>query len=72
MHDRIEWLLGNHSLEEIFEVLDISPYEVIALLMSMGLVALPPFMEQEDGRAFKEQESSNEAQAEYAGEELTD
>ncbi len=72
MHDRIEWLLENYDLEEAFEILDISPYEVVALLMSMGLVALPPFLEHEDGRAFKEQEASNATQAEYAGESLED
>ncbi len=72
MHERIEWLLENYDLEEAFEVMDISPYEVIAFLLSTGMAALPPFLEYEDGRAFKEQEASNATQAEYAGESLED
>lgn len=70
MYDRMEWLLDNYSLEEAFEILDITPYEAFSLLMAQGLVALPPFLEIDDGRAFKEQEASNATQAEYAGEEL--
>ena len=33
------------DLEELFEVLDITPYEVVAALVKRGLVTLPPFLE---------------------------
>ncbi len=72
MHDRVEWLVRNHSLDEVFDILDITPYEAIGILLAQGMVTLPPFLELEDGRTFKEQEASNEAQAQYAGESLED
>lgn len=70
MHDRIEWLLEHHDLDEVFDILDITPYEAFSILLSQGMVTLPPFLELEDGRAFKEQEASNATQAEYTGEEF--
>lgn len=35
------------DLEELFEVLDITPQEVIEHLLENGLVELPPFLERE-------------------------
>lgn len=35
------------DLEELFEVLDITPQEVVEALLKHGLVALPPYLEDE-------------------------
>jgi len=35
------------DLEEAFEALDITPYEVIEVLLKHGYVELPPFLERE-------------------------
>jgi len=61
MIDKVELLLETLDLDEIFEVLDITPYEVLTILLKEGLVTLPPFLEEfEDGTA-EEQEASPEA-----------
>ena len=49
MIDKVEILLEVLDLDEVFEVLDITPYEVITILLSNGLVTLPPFLEDYDG-----------------------
>lgn len=43
--DKVEELLELHDLEEVFEVLDITPYEVVKHLLRAGLVVLPPYLE---------------------------
>lgn len=46
--DKVEMLLEVYEdLEELFEVLDITPYEVVNHLIKHGLVALPPFLDDE-------------------------
>jgi len=47
--DRIEELLDLYPLEELFEVLDITPYDVVRHLLDAGLVTLPPFLEDDYG-----------------------
>ncbi len=46
MIDKVEILLDTLDLEEIFEVLEITPYEVLTHLLENGLVSLPPFLEE--------------------------
>jgi hypothetical protein len=59
MLDKVELLLNTLDLDEVFDVLDITPYEVVKILLREGLVTLPPFLEEfEDGTA-EEQEASN-------------
>lgn len=36
------------NLEEAFEVLDITPEDAIAALLSDGLVVLPPFLQRDE------------------------
>ena len=44
--DRIDQLLELYpDLEELFEVLDITPREVIECLLASGQITLPPFLE---------------------------
>ena len=33
------------DLEELFEVLEVTPYDVVSALLQRGLVVLPPFLE---------------------------
>lgn len=40
-------LLGLYELEELFEVLDITPEQVLRILLEGGHVTLPPFLEKE-------------------------
>jgi hypothetical protein len=42
--DEIEELLELHTLEEVFEVLDITPYEVVSILLKQGYVELPDYV----------------------------
>ena len=59
MLDKVELLLDTLDLEEVFEILEITPYEVVAILIERGLVTLPPFLEEfEDGTA-EEQEAGS-------------
>jgi len=55
MLDKVTLLLDVLDLEECFEMLDITPYEVITILLNQGLVELPPFLEEfQDDRASEE------------------
>lgn len=36
------------DLDELFESLDITPFEVLRILLAGGHVSLPPFLEQDD------------------------
>ena len=36
------------DLDELFESLDITPFEVLRILLIQGHVVLPPFLEDED------------------------
>lgn len=47
--DKVEELLSLYELEEMFEVLDITPHEVVTILLKHGYVTLPPFLEDYDG-----------------------
>lgn len=61
--DPISRLLDLYSLEEVFDILDIEPYDVVAHLLQAGLVVLPPFLndsnddENNDGLSNEEQEA---------------
>ena len=47
--DKVEMLLDLYpDLEELFDVLDITPHEVVSHLLAYGLVALPPFLDDND------------------------
>ena len=46
--DKVEELLSLYELEELFEVLDITPYDVVTILLKHGYVTLPPFLEDYD------------------------
>lgn len=48
MHDEIETLLELYTLEELFEVLDITPYEVISILLNSGHIELPEYVSREE------------------------
>jgi hypothetical protein len=49
--DKVEELLDLYELEELFEVLDVTPYEVVTILLRHGYATLPPFLEDmEDAR----------------------
>lgn len=48
MPDPIEQLLELYSLEEVFDVLDITPHEVVSHLVQSGLVTLPPFLNEDE------------------------
>lgn len=46
MHNPVRELLDTYeSLEEVFEVLDIDPEEVIEILLKGGYVALPAWLD---------------------------
>ena len=45
MEDRISLLVEQWTLEEIFDMMDISPEQVISILIEGGHVELPPFLE---------------------------
>lgn len=60
MIDKVALLLDTVDVEEAFEILDITPYEVINILLRGGLVVLPPFLEDYDGTE-QEQEEGDEA-----------
>jgi hypothetical protein len=51
--DEIDILLELHTLEEVFEILDITPYEVVSILVKQGYVELPEYV-----RINQEQEES--------------
>ena len=36
------------DLDELFDVLDITPYNVVKALLKQGLVTLPPFLDSKD------------------------
>jgi hypothetical protein len=44
--DKVEDLLDLYELEELFEVLDVTPYEVVTILLRHGYATLPPFLEE--------------------------
>ena len=50
METKVRQLLDLYTLDEVFEVLDITPEEVIEHLLTAGLVVLPPFLEDTDGQ----------------------
>lgn len=54
MVDKVAILLENLDLEEVFETLDITPYEVVTILLREGLVQLPPFLEDYDEQDLEE------------------
>jgi hypothetical protein len=47
--DKVEELLDLYELEELFEVLDVTPYEVVTILLRHGYATLPPFLEDDYG-----------------------
>ena len=48
--DKLEVLLDLYPLDELFDVLDITPQEVLEHLFKAGLIQIPPFLEDmEDG-----------------------
>lgn len=57
----IDELLELHELEEIFEILDITPYEVISILVKHGYVELPDYVRR---HIYEETETSEEAEYE--------
>lgn len=59
--DKVELLLETLDLEEVFEILDISPYEVVQYLLDHGVVVLPPFLDEYEDGTSKEQEAGDEA-----------
>ena len=63
MIDKVAILLDAVDVEEAFEMLDITPYEVITILLREGLVVLPPFLEDIEDGFREEQEESTETQA---------
>lgn len=46
--DQIEELLELFPLEELFEHLDITPYQVLKILLDGGHVNIPPYLERDD------------------------
>lgn len=49
MDDQIKEFLELYpELEEAFEALDITPYEVIEVLLRHGYIELPPFLERDN------------------------
>lgn len=49
MEQKIDMLLDLYpDLDELFEVLDITPYRVVEILLKGGHVDLPPYMEDEE------------------------
>ncbi len=46
--EQIKVLLLEYSLEELFEVLDITEYAVISILLNEGYCVLPPWIEKEE------------------------
>ena len=55
MEDEIDMLLELYPLDELFEVLDITPEQVLAILFKGGHVTLPPYLDKDDG-TYEEQE----------------
>lgn len=45
---QIRYLLDNFSLDEITEMLDITPEACISILLNEGHAVLPPFLEELD------------------------
>jgi hypothetical protein len=56
--DEIDILLELHTLEEVFEVLDITPYDVVSILVKQGYVELPEYV-----RYTNEEQETSEAQS---------
>lgn len=55
--EQIKILLLEYSIEELLEVLDITEYAVISLLLNEGYCVLPPWMET---TTEEEEETENE------------
>jgi len=43
-----EAILKEFTLEEVLEMCDITPEEVLEILVERGLIVLPPFFQQEE------------------------
>jgi len=50
MESKIREMLELYSLDDLFEVLDITPERVLEILLEGGHVELPPFLEMNDGQ----------------------
>jgi hypothetical protein len=48
MRNKVRELLETLSLEEVFEHLDITPEDVIEILLQGGYVVLPPWLDDEE------------------------
>ena len=48
MGDPIRELLELYTIEEALEVLEVTPYEVIEMLLRHGYAELPPFLQRDD------------------------
>lgn len=46
--EEVKELLELYDLDELFDVLDITPQEVVEHLLEVGLVKLPPFLERDN------------------------
>ncbi len=45
LEDKLNFMIEQWSLDELFEMMDITPQQVLEILVEGGHVELPPFME---------------------------
>ena len=50
--EKVNWLVENYTLDEVFDMLDITPEEAFLRLIEGGYAKLPEFLDEDDEKIY--------------------